>query len=95
MGTVDGRKRSSSSSPPEVPHFQLSLFNVVLMMTIFFLSSSSFPSSVYSLNYTHYREVSSLRMRRIQGHLDKINKPPVLTIEVQHVYIVILFVCIH
>ncbi|XP_058738703.1 protein neprosin-like [Vicia villosa] len=34
-----------------------------------------------NLNYTKYRQVSSLRLERIQRHLDKINKPPVLTIE--------------
>ncbi|GFP90108.1 hypothetical protein PHJA_001154600 [Phtheirospermum japonicum] len=34
-----------------------------------------------SLNYTKYRHVSSLRLARIQSHLDKINKPPVFTIE--------------
>ncbi|GKV07100.1 hypothetical protein SLEP1_g18903 [Rubroshorea leprosula] len=33
-----------------------------------------------ALNYT-YKQVSSLRLERIQRHLDKINKPPVLTIE--------------
>ncbi|KAI5423967.1 hypothetical protein KIW84_030260 [Lathyrus oleraceus] len=34
-----------------------------------------------NLNYTKYRQVSSLRLERIQRHLDKINKSPVLTIE--------------
>ncbi|XP_061366390.1 protein neprosin-like isoform X2 [Gastrolobium bilobum] len=34
-----------------------------------------------TLNYTSYRQVSSLRLQRIQRHLDKINKPPLLTIE--------------
>ncbi|KAG5056227.1 hypothetical protein JHK85_008737 [Glycine max] len=41
---------------------------------------SKFPE--YStFNYTRYRKVSSLRLQRIQRHLDNINKPPVLTIE--------------
>ncbi|XP_065854522.1 protein neprosin [Euphorbia lathyris] len=34
-----------------------------------------------SLNYTKHRQVSSLRLERIQRHLDKINKPPVMTIQ--------------
>ncbi|GAU20567.1 hypothetical protein TSUD_33140, partial [Trifolium subterraneum] len=33
------------------------------------------------LNYTKYRQISRLRLERINNHLDKINKPPVLTIE--------------
>jgi hypothetical protein len=37
---------------------------------------------VSALNYTSYRQVSSMRLERIQRHLDKINKPPVMTIEV-------------
>ncbi|XP_025013627.2 uncharacterized protein LOC8258664 [Ricinus communis] len=36
---------------------------------------------VSSLNYTNYRQVSSLRLQRIQRHLDKINKPPVMTVQ--------------
>ncbi|KAL6578016.1 hypothetical protein OROMI_010344 [Orobanche minor] len=36
-----------------------------------------------SLNYTKYRHVSSSRLARIQSHLDKINKPPVFTIQSQ------------
>ncbi|XP_037496155.1 uncharacterized protein LOC105647773 isoform X3 [Jatropha curcas] len=38
-------------------------------------------SVVCGLNYTNYRPVSSLRLERIQRHLDKINKPPVMIIE--------------
>ncbi|KAL8517899.1 hypothetical protein ACS0TY_009277 [Phlomoides rotata] len=34
-----------------------------------------------SLNYTKYKQVSSLRLGRIQRHLDKINKPPLFTVE--------------
>ncbi|KAK4759347.1 hypothetical protein SAY87_022478 [Trapa incisa] len=81
MGRVEyGRKRSSSSLSPEVAHLQLDLFCVGLMMTTFFFFSS-FPITVSSLNYTNHREVSSLRMNRIQRHLGKINKPPILIIE--------------
>ncbi|XP_010558946.1 PREDICTED: uncharacterized protein LOC104827472 [Tarenaya hassleriana] len=36
---------------------------------------------VSALNYTKYRHVSSLRLERIQKHLNNINKPPVLTIQ--------------
>ncbi|PON45978.1 hypothetical protein PanWU01x14_254860 [Parasponia andersonii] len=37
--------------------------------------------SADDLNYTKYRQVSSLRLERIRKHLDKINKPPVMTIQ--------------
>lgn len=40
-----------------------------------------FSAVVSALNYTSYRQVSSMRLERIQRHLDKINKPPVMTIE--------------
>ncbi|KAJ4721118.1 Protein of Unknown Function (DUF239) [Melia azedarach] len=41
-----------------------------------------YPLPVSALNYTKYnRQVSSPRLERIQRHLNKINKPPVLTIE--------------
>ncbi|KAG8649812.1 hypothetical protein MANES_08G142300v8 [Manihot esculenta] len=36
---------------------------------------------IYALNYTNYKQVSSLRLKRIHRHLDKINKPAVITIE--------------
>ncbi|KAL5566834.1 hypothetical protein UlMin_029998 [Ulmus minor] len=36
---------------------------------------------VLGLNYTKHRQVSGLRLERIQRHLNKINKPPVLTIQ--------------
>ncbi|PKI39083.1 hypothetical protein CRG98_040507, partial [Punica granatum] len=66
MGTVDGSKRRYSSPSP---------------VMIFFFFFFFFQSTVSCLNYTDYRQVSRLRFRRIQKHLDKINKPPVLTIE--------------
>ncbi|XP_011038451.1 PREDICTED: uncharacterized protein LOC105135329 [Populus euphratica] len=40
-----------------------------------------FSAVVSALNYTSYRQVSSVRLERIQRHLDKINKPPVMAIE--------------
>ncbi|KAH8480942.1 hypothetical protein Peur_062263 [Populus x canadensis] len=40
-----------------------------------------FTVVVSALNYTNHRQVSGMRLERIQRHLDKINKPPVMTIE--------------
>ncbi|KAL3838375.1 hypothetical protein ACJIZ3_022966 [Penstemon smallii] len=53
----------------------LPLFFLVLLF------QESLAISSTSLNYTKYKQVSSLRLERIQKHLDKINKPPVFTIE--------------
>lgn len=65
----------------------------LLLLLLHFLSSSAIfasakvvgTASVYSdsgLNYTkHTRKVGSLRLSRIKRHLEKINKPPLLTIE--------------
>lgn len=46
-----------------------------------------FTVVVSALNYTNYRQVSGMRLERIQRHLDKINKPPVMTIEVYITYL--------
>lgn len=47
-----------------------------------------FTVVVSALNYTNHRQViSSMRLERIQRHLDKINKPPVMTIEVYITYL--------
>lgn len=51
---------------------------VPLFLAFFFAQNFVLVSS---LNYTKYRQVSSLRLARIQKHLNKINKPPVMTIE--------------
>ncbi|GAY56657.1 hypothetical protein CUMW_173560 [Citrus unshiu] len=51
---------------------------VPLFLAFFFVQNFVLVSS---LNYTKYRQVSSLRLERIQKHLQKINKPPVMTIE--------------
>ncbi|GAB2229119.1 hypothetical protein Droror1_Dr00023254 [Drosera rotundifolia] len=53
---------------------------VSLVMGLLIVFSSQRFVLVCALNYTKYRQVSSLRLARIQRHLDKINKPPVLTI---------------
>lgn len=51
---------------------------VPLFLAFFFAQNFVLVSS---LNYTKFRQVSSLRLARIQKHLNKINKPPVMTIE--------------
>ncbi|MED6131160.1 hypothetical protein PIB30_007128 [Stylosanthes scabra] len=56
-------------------HHHLLFFAFLLLHTTVAVKIST------TLNYTSYREVSSLRMERIQRHLDKINKPPLLTIQ--------------
>ncbi|RDX65888.1 hypothetical protein CR513_55414 [Mucuna pruriens] len=63
---------SSSSAPPT--HLLLLGFLFALLLQTLAVQSST-------LNYTSYRKVSTLRLQRIQRHLDNINKPPVLTIE--------------
>ncbi|GAA0152180.1 hypothetical protein LIER_10723 [Lithospermum erythrorhizon] len=71
MGTVSNlRKREFSKSC----HVLLPLF-----LSIFFLHFGTSNSA--TLNYTKYRQVSTLRLARIEKHLNKINKPPVFTIE--------------
>lgn len=73
MGIVVG---CSCSAPPHPSHHLLLLgFFLTLLLQTFEVEPSTF-------NYTRYRKVSSLRLQRIQRHLDNINKPPVLTIEV-------------
>ncbi|KAG5044434.1 hypothetical protein AAZX31_03G231300 [Glycine max] len=72
MGIVVG---CSCSAPPHPSHHLLLLgFFLTLLLQTFEVEPSTF-------NYTRYRKVSSLRLQRIQRHLDNINKPPVLTIE--------------
>ncbi|KAJ6296632.1 hypothetical protein OIU78_022367 [Salix suchowensis] len=40
-----------------------------------------FTAVLSALNYTSYSQVSSVRLERIQRHLEKINKPAAMTIE--------------
>uniref|UniRef100_A0A6N2MCR3 Neprosin PEP catalytic domain-containing protein n=1 Tax=Salix viminalis TaxID=40686 RepID=A0A6N2MCR3_SALVM len=54
-------------------------FLAPLLLALVFVQG--FGTADSSLNYTNYRQVSSMRLERIQRHLDKINKPPVMTIE--------------
>ncbi|KAG8380392.1 hypothetical protein BUALT_Bualt06G0010600 [Buddleja alternifolia] len=52
-----------------------------IFVVIFFFTKCLAISTTTTLNYTRYRQVSSLRLERIQKHLDKLNKPPLLTIQ--------------
>ncbi|KAL1313202.1 hypothetical protein HN51_039786 [Arachis hypogaea] len=52
-----------------------------LIFFVFLILHTAVKVKSSTLNYTIYREVSSLRLERIQRHLDKINKPPILTIQ--------------
>ncbi|XP_009631031.1 protein neprosin [Nicotiana tomentosiformis] len=56
----------------------------LLFWSFFFLCQTSKAEAAIipsNLNYTKYRQVSNLRLERIERHLDKINKPSVFTIE--------------
>ncbi|KAL3630975.1 hypothetical protein CASFOL_023959 [Castilleja foliolosa] len=69
-----------SSSSTEIVMF---IF-FVLFLFVTLLSQESLAISATSLNYSQYnnrQEISSLRIQRIQRHLDKINKTPVLTFQ--------------
>ncbi|WOG87000.1 hypothetical protein DCAR_0206220 [Daucus carota subsp. sativus] len=65
------RKRSS----------RLLLLLHLYVIILYQATSTAEASSSGGLNYTKYRQVGSLRLARIQKHLDGINKPPVLTIQ--------------
>nr|GMC52057.1 uncharacterized protein LOC109190216 [Ipomoea batatas] len=67
MGIFGRRRRGSSVFL--VPFF------------LWFLWQRSEAVETQTFNYTRYRHVSSLRLERIEKHLDKINKSPVLTIQ--------------
>ncbi|KAJ7973574.1 Protein of Unknown Function (DUF239) [Quillaja saponaria] len=80
MGIV-GRKRYPGFDHATLP---LTLFHILLgfVLQSLVLISTVTSTTASDLNYTKYnKQVSSLRLERIQRHLDKINKPPVLTIE--------------
>lgn len=74
MGTVEARKKCAPPSSPPL----LFPFLLPFLLAFFFLQSSAISTS---LNCTKYTQVSSLRLDRIQRHLDNINKPPVLSIQ--------------
>ncbi|GAA0175119.1 hypothetical protein LIER_28361 [Lithospermum erythrorhizon] len=71
MGTVSSLKKRDFS--------QSFLVSLPLFLNIILLHFGASNSA--SLNYTKYRQVSTLRLARIEKHLNKINKPPVFTIE--------------
>ncbi|KAK7285861.1 hypothetical protein RJT34_20644 [Clitoria ternatea] len=76
MGTLLGSNKITSSCSAPPPY--------ILFLGFFFFSLILQRVAVESttLNYTSYnRKVSSLRLQRIQKHLDNINKSPVLTIQ--------------
>ncbi|CAO2827444.1 unnamed protein product [Amaranthus hypochondriacus] len=73
MGIFCGRKNRSSF------HFPVYMFVILLLLLlILFLGNLKV---VLGLNYTRYRQVSKLRLERIQKHIDNINKPAVFTIQ--------------
>lgn len=72
MGIVLGRKKSLIS---------YSSSNFYLIFIVVFVLFFGRFRGVLGLNYTKYRQVSSLRYERIQKHIDRINKPSVYTIQ--------------
>lgn len=70
---IVGRKRRCFCSTLHL--LLLTFFIAILLQRGTVAESSSIQ------NYTRYRQISSLRLERINKHLEKINKPPVLTIE--------------
>lgn len=85
MGTVGKIKGFSSSTA-------LLLFPLLLPLFLALSPQQSVAIST-SLNYTKFRQVGSLRLARIERHLDRINKPPLLTIKVY--MCVCVYVCTH
>lgn len=61
----------------------LLIFSVTISL---FLNQKVTHVSAFN-NTKPYRQVSSLRLERIQKHLNKINKPPVFTIQVIYIYV--------
>ncbi|XP_034684628.1 uncharacterized protein LOC117913686 [Vitis riparia] len=72
MGGLLKRKTTSSSSLFLLPLFLAFFFLIFLERSVVVVSG---------LDYSKHRQVNSLRLKRIQKHLDKINKPAVRTIE--------------
>ncbi|XP_043704012.1 uncharacterized protein LOC122654099 isoform X2 [Telopea speciosissima] len=70
METVTIRRRGRRRRPSLL--FFLSVFLFLFFQTC---------TLSLALNYTNYRHVGSLRLARIQRHLDKINKPSIKTIQ--------------
>ncbi|XP_010549645.1 PREDICTED: uncharacterized protein LOC104820761 isoform X2 [Tarenaya hassleriana] len=66
-----------SNNITQVVHILL----LLLLLLLLSLFVNPRVTCVYAVNYTKYRQVSSLRLERIHEHLNNINKPPVLTIQ--------------
>ncbi|EYU39771.1 hypothetical protein MIMGU_mgv1a0255902mg, partial [Erythranthe guttata] len=64
------------------PFTTVSVVPLVVVFVVVILSNRC-TAAIDSLNYTkmYNRQVSSLRLDRIHRHLDKINKPPLFTIQ--------------
>ena len=62
--------------------FSISISNLLPFGLIFCFVITQRFTLVCGLNYTYQKHLSSLRLDRIQRHLDSINKPPLLTIQV-------------
>ncbi|KGN66730.1 uncharacterized protein LOC101208882 [Cucumis sativus] len=61
--------------------FSISISNLLPFGLIFCFVITQRFTLVCGLNYTYQKHLSSLRLDRIQRHLDSINKPPLLTIQ--------------
>ncbi|KAM0941940.1 putative neprosin [Dioscorea sansibarensis] len=64
----------SSSASSYFPFTMSSSLSLLLLLLLLFVSCDAF-------NHTSSRRVSTLKLARIQKHLDKINKPPVRSIQ--------------
>lgn len=83
---VTAKNRGISSF---LPLHHLFLLSFILVLK-FGLASS------HDLNYTKFnKQVSSLRLDRIQKHLEKINKPAVMTIEVDNIIYIVSIISIY
>lgn len=84
MGTCSSLRRNKTkrefSAALALDPFLLLLL-LLFFQLVFFPQTSLADNSASSLNATKYRQVSSLRLARIERHLKKINKPAVYTIE--------------
>lgn len=72
----------------------LLLILLIFHFTIFLDQTclTTVEASSATLNYTNYRQVSTLRLKRIHRHLDKINRPPVITIQVYMLIHALIFI---
>ncbi|KAL9284998.1 hypothetical protein ACSQ67_024642 [Phaseolus vulgaris] len=88
---ITGRKRRCSCSAPSPCEERLLL---LLFLFVAMLLQRAMVES-RPLNYTRHRQTSTLRLERISRHLDKINKPPVLTIEVLIILLIYIIIILY